>query len=255
MISGFTFIHNAVESGYPIVESIRAVRPFVDEMVVVNMESTDGTLDLLNRMANIGDIDNIILGTWQPGAGGACLGENLLLNERCEGDIIWHFEADEVYSTELARRISWDLSNTIARDIVVWRLQVEQNFQRIRWYPQLVHRIFPKGSVVKDGETTEQHRAGERRMHVIGPEFGYLWDVTNCFRDNWFARVQKQAELWGNDPQYIMVPAHCMDQVLLTTYQAKQALKGKRWMWRCSPWNLPEILKPLLGMVRYEPLV
>jgi hypothetical protein len=32
-ISGFTFIHNAISSGYP----------YVDEMVVVDMQSTDGT--------------------------------------------------------------------------------------------------------------------------------------------------------------------------------------------------------------------
>ena len=50
MISGFTFIHNALKAGIPIRESIRAVEPHVDEIVVVDAQSNDGTRELLETL-------------------------------------------------------------------------------------------------------------------------------------------------------------------------------------------------------------
>jgi len=249
-ISGFTYVHNALESGYPIVEAVCAVNPFVDEMVVVDMQSTDGTLEMLHKMAGVGYIDRIVPGVWQPGGAGACLLQNYVLNRQCAGDIVWHFEADEVYSETLVEEIlsgitrGWD-------NIAVWRLQVEQNFQRIRWYPTKVHRIFPKASMTKDGETTSYHTAG-KPLHVIGPEFGFLWDVTNCFRDNWFSRVRKNAELWGTGLHYMAVPEHCIQPVQLDTFQAEQLMGGVHWVWGTSPLDLPKILKPLVGTTKYR---
>ena len=52
-LSGFTFIHNAITNGLPVFEAIKAVQPFVDEMVVVDMGSTDGTRELLRKTESI----------------------------------------------------------------------------------------------------------------------------------------------------------------------------------------------------------
>jgi len=40
-VSGFTFGHNLVEGGYPLVEALLSVYPYVSEMVAVDIESTD----------------------------------------------------------------------------------------------------------------------------------------------------------------------------------------------------------------------
>jgi glycosyltransferase involved in cell wall biosynthesis len=245
-ISGFTFIHNALAGGYPIVEAIRSVQPFVDEVIVVDMQSTDGTRELLDKLAV-----NTIDGFWGNQAG-ATLRAAHDLYRRCSGDIIIHFEADEVYERDLLENIIHLIDQGVT-DIAVHRLQLEQNFQRCRWYPEPVHRVFPRLShTYKEGHTTNRHN----QATVLGPENGYLWDITNCFRDNWLNRVQQQAELRASEVQYLMVGQHCTWNVNLSKNDAEHWLAlGRHWKWTSTPFAIPEILKPLVGMVRYEPKI
>jgi hypothetical protein len=260
MISGFTFIHNAIDSGYPIVEAIRAVQPYVDEVCVVDMQSTDGTKELLEKMTSSPVCNantynpyvstyndevplKIIDGYWGNEAG-ETLRQAHNQYRQCSGDVIVHFEADEVYDDRLIKYIA-ELIKYDHTDISVHRLQLEQNFQRCRWYPEPTHRVFPRLSYTrKEGHTTDRHS----QAMILGPEDGYLWDITNCFRDNWMNRVRKQAELWNKEPQYIMTPVHSLSEK-----EAQHWLYGGRhWEWKTTPFNIPEILKPLVGMVKYE---
>jgi glycosyltransferase involved in cell wall biosynthesis len=244
LISGFSFVHNAIDSGYPIVESVRAVQPYVDEVVVVDMESTDDTRHTLDELGC-----GIIEGVWDCKAG-RTLAKAYSLNSECSGDIIIHFEADEVYSDSLIKSIK-EMIQQRFENISVLRLQVEQNFQRIRWYPVFVHRVFPKGSTKKIGHTT--NLANHHKMLYLKNR-GYLWDITNCFRDNWMNRVKKQAELRGDITlNYLMVGEHCNFQVSLTYEQAMLELEQSRWIWTETPLAIPKILKPLVGMTKYEP--
>lgn len=257
-VSGFTFVHNAIDGGYPIIEAIRAVQPYVNEVLVVDCQSTDKTREILDKAAAIPVYDaaknkivplRIISGQWGQKAG-ETLKEAHAKYVECEGDIIVHFEADEVYEDGLIRSI---VSHVRAghTDIAVYRLQVEQNFQRCRWYPEPVHRVFPKfDGIVKEGHTTNKHS----RAFLMTEKNGYLWDITNCFRDNWFNRVEQQAALRQTEPQYIMVPLHCLHKVELSEGEARQwVYSGKHWTYTRSPFDIPEILKPLVGMTRYEP--
>jgi len=252
LVSGFTFIHNGVEGGYPFVEAIDAIRYYVDEMVVVDMESTDETAKVLSNLGV-----RVLQGKWIPGIGGACLEQAHLLHKQCKGDVIWHFEADEVYSPGLAYHV-WDEIHYIHKkhddNILVYRLQVEQNFQRIRWYPELVHRVFPRGSVIKRGHTTDVHLANDWASHLtsISPSSGFLWDVTNCFKDDWLARVRNQANLWGGEERYLMVPLHCTRPLYLTREQAIEHLQADHWEWKHSPLYLPDNLLELVGVTSYK---
>ena len=243
-ISGFTFIHNAIEGGYPIAESIEAVQPFVSEIVVVDMQSTDGTRELLESLDC-----RIIDGIWGDQAG-LTLRDTHSKYVECSGDIIIHFEADEVYDPKLLFKIVQYIEIGMITDLAVWRLQVEQNFQRIRWYPEPVHRVFSRFShTKKQGHTTNRHT----QTHIISPEYGFLWDVTNCFRDNWLKRVDNQAQLWHGDHSYLMVPLHCMHDPSVSREAVIYRLNERHWTWKTTPLNIPDILKPLVGMTKYEP--
>ncbi len=259
MISGFTFIHNAISSGYPIVEAIRAVQPYVDEVVVVDMQSTDSTREVLEALSRkcLDGCENqlfckcapirILNGFWGNQAGETLRQAHSKYKECARNNII-HFEADEVYDDRLIRRIV-ELIKAGRTDIAVMRLQIEQNFQRCRWYPEPVHRIFPKlSNTRKEGHTTNRHE----QALVLGPEDGFLWDVTNCFRDNWFNRVDKQAQLRDELPHHLMVGLHCLNQVRLSAAEVEMNLHGRHFTWTDTPFNIPEILRPLVGMVRYE---
>ena len=248
-VSGFSFIYNGVNAGYPFVQAIQAIQPHVDEMVVVDMESTDETRQVLEKLGV-----RIIEGTWLPRQAGPCLGQNLLLNEECEHDIIWQCEADEVYAGDLARQVSYEIQENHRTEIAVYRLQVEQNFQRCRWYPTPVHRIFKRGTAVKNGETTMLHREqGANAVFEMPPERGFLWDVTNCFRDDWVARIKQQAELWDGQPRYRYVPDRFVSAPVECSEEKIPAfLSQRRWTWTRSPFDLPDILKPLVGITDYR---
>jgi len=238
VISGFSFIHNAFHAGYPIREAIAAVRPYVDEMVVVDAESNDGTLEWLQG-SNL--VDRVIQAKWGYNAG-ETLTRLHAMNVECKGDVIVHFEADEVYDDELINNCL-NLIESGYKSQTVWRLQIEQNFQRVRWYPELVHRIFPKGSVIKQGHTTSEHHEALEDMDIDG----FLWDVTNCFRDNYHARKKQQSELWHGLENSLNVPLHVSHDI-----DDPVNLDDPHWTWTTTPLNIPEILKPLVGKNKYE---
>ncbi len=259
-ISGFTFVHNAISGGYPIIEAIRAVAPHTNEIVVVDMQSTDGTREIIEELARYTAETNmpsyylapirIVNGYWGNEAG-KTLREAHSQYIQCEGDIILHFEADEIYDDNLLRVIT-NLVRQGIEDVAVYRLQLEQNFQRCRWYPEPVHRVFPKhANTRKNGHTTDRHS----QATVIDPEHGFLWDITNCFRDNWLDRINKQAELRNTNPQFIMAGLHCLHEAGINAEQAILRLNDKHWTWTKTPFDIPKILKPLVGMTKYEPRI
>jgi len=265
-ISGFTFVHNAIESGYPVFEAIAAVRSYVDEIVVVDMQSTDETREILNIRKSLPNFDvfhetkwytpiHIIDGKWGNQAGETLKQAHSLYKE-CSGDIILHFEADEVYSNSLLENIAKLIRSNKVYNIEVPRLQIEQNFQRCRWYPEYVHRVWPKDDdIIKNGHTT--NRAIDPYANfTTPPEFGFLWDITNCFRDNWVNRVRKQAELWHGKENYFGVPLHTLqDGQLIGGEKITEFLNEPHWAWKTTPFDIPDVLEPLVGMVKYEPTV
>lgn len=251
-LSGFTFIHNAIEAGYPIIEAISMVLPFVDEIVVVDMESTDSTVDLIHKHipTHFGKEPylRIISGVWEPGQAGECLKKNHALYKECTGDVIVHFEADEVYDYKLVQTIS-NMVRVGHTSLKVHRLQVEQNFQRVRWYPELVHRVWERQQdVVKDGHTTNVAQNASE-VSVVN---GFLWDVTNCFRDNCIQRFKNQAELWEHKPEYKFTPFHgYMAADVRDEVAAVRFLQSGHWTWKSSPFKLPSLLERLVGVTNY----
>jgi len=259
-ISAYTFIHNGVAGGYPFVEAIKMASLFTDEVVVADMDSTDETRQVLEKL-NVRIID----GKWMPKTAGECLKYNHSLHTECSHEVIWHFEADEVFDGNLARQVAYEIQEKNHTDIAVYRLQVEQNFQRVRWYPVPVHRIFKNGTAVKFGYTTELHgeqlkyaleHPDEPGMDVvfeIPPEYGYLWDITNCFRDDWIMRIKQQAELWGDEPRYRYVPDHFASAPIeCPEGQQSYILSQEHWTWKTCPFDLPQVLQPLVGITSYR---
>lgn len=247
-ISGFTFVHNGIAGGYPFVEAILAVRPFVDEIVAVDMESDDGTLQVLKKLC-----DRVLASPWVIGGGGIrCLRPAHALNVYCEGDTILHFEADEVYSDGLIQ-VMVDYIREGTNDILVHRIQIEQNFQRIRWYPHIVHRVFPRGMAVKEGNSTVEHHLGATNFCTIGPGYGMLWDCSSTCRDNLYPRLQQQDELFRPMARPQIAGEHFTEGGIEATEQAKDAILSQpHWTYSTSPFKIPWGLIPLVGKTKYE---
>lgn len=96
-ISGFTFIRNGNELGYPFVASIRSLLPLCDEVIVNVPRSTDDTLQTVRA---IGDPRIRVLETeWdeqQRTAGLALSHHTNLALDQCTGDWCVYIQGDEV---------------------------------------------------------------------------------------------------------------------------------------------------------------
>lgn len=100
-VSGFSFVRNAIDLYYPVVESIRSALPLCDEFVMAAGDSTDGTTALLR---GIDDPKLRIIETvWDQsqfvrGASNA-VQTNIAL-AACSGDWCFYLQADEVVHEE-----------------------------------------------------------------------------------------------------------------------------------------------------------
>jgi glycosyltransferase involved in cell wall biosynthesis len=96
-ISGFTFIRNGVELGFPFEASIRSLLPLVDEFVVAIGNSSDETLA---RVRAIGDPKIRIIETqWNErmaDRGFVYAQQKMIAQYSCTGDWAFYLEGDEV---------------------------------------------------------------------------------------------------------------------------------------------------------------
>jgi glycosyltransferase involved in cell wall biosynthesis len=104
-ISGFTFIRNGVELGFPFEQSIRSLLPLVDEFVIAVGASRD---DTLARIQALGDPKLKILQTaWNErmaDRGFVYAQQKMIAQYACTGDWAFYLEGDElVHEAELDR--------------------------------------------------------------------------------------------------------------------------------------------------------
>ncbi|MCX7022577.1 MAG: hypothetical protein NTW26_09970 [bacterium] len=96
-VCGFSFVRNALENDYPVVEAVRSVLPLTDEFQLVVARSTDGTLDFLR--AELADPRVVITeAPWDESlrTGGRILARLTdIALERCTGDWGLYVQADE----------------------------------------------------------------------------------------------------------------------------------------------------------------
>jgi len=96
-ISGFTFIRNGVELGFPFEASIRSILPLVDEFVVVVGKSND---DTLQRIQDLQDPKiRIIESIWNErmaDRGFVYAQQKMMAQFACTGDWAFYLEGDEL---------------------------------------------------------------------------------------------------------------------------------------------------------------
>jgi glycosyltransferase involved in cell wall biosynthesis len=96
-ISGFTFIRNGTQLGFPYIESIRSLLPLVDEFVVAAGRSDD---DTLQRIQALNDPKIKIIETeWNErlkDRGFVYAQQKMLAQFACTGDWVFYLEGDEI---------------------------------------------------------------------------------------------------------------------------------------------------------------
>lgn len=119
-VAGFTFIKNALQFDYPVVESILSVLPLCDEMVVAVGDSSDGTRELISSIPS--DKIRIIDTVWDPTLreGGAVLADETNKALRAiSGNPDWciYIQGDEVLHEQYL--------NTVKQAMLQWKDHAE----------------------------------------------------------------------------------------------------------------------------------
>jgi len=105
-VSGFTFVRNAIDLGYPLVESITSVLPLCDEFVVAAGDSSDDTTELLRSIGS--PKLRIIETVWDPARfvdGKIFADQTNVALQACTGDWAFYIQADEVVHEQDLPRI------------------------------------------------------------------------------------------------------------------------------------------------------
>jgi len=164
-LSGYMTTFNAVEQGYPFVECITNLLDFCDEVVVVDGDSTDGTLETLREMAEENPSLKVHVSKYDkslPNFGVLDGKQKALARSLCTGDFCWQQDSDEILHEDHFKDVRemvnffpkevdlvclpvvefWGSSGKVRMDVNPWKWRLSVNSPKIthgipvqlRWY-------------------------------------------------------------------------------------------------------------------------
>jgi hypothetical protein len=173
-VSGFTFVRNAIDLYYPVVESITSILPLCDEFVVAAGDSTDGTTELLRR------IDSpklrIIETVWDRTLferGAIFAQQTDVALDHCTGDWAFYLQADEVvherYLDRIAERLRRHLPDRRVEGLLFDYLHFFGDYDHVQtshnWYSREV-RVVRTGIGVRSWHDAQGFRRAGEKLHV-----------------------------------------------------------------------------------------
>lgn len=111
-ISGFTYVRNGFDFGYPFIAAIQSLLPIVDEMVVVVGDSTDGTREAIEAIGT--DKIRIVDTVWdlEMRKSGKIFAQQANIGlDNASGDWLIHIQADEVIHEDTIQTLKTEIYN------------------------------------------------------------------------------------------------------------------------------------------------
>lgn len=269
-VSACCFIKDTFRGAFCLFESMASLLPFVDELVVMDLGSTDGTLETLYSIAEINKRVRLVHGEFYriDASVFASLANDLVA--MCKHQNVLYYQADEIWHEDLLLEMEKEFQQGNF-DLSFWRIQYGGNFQWIRWFPPLVHRVGVKGSFYFDDEkgdgmsstrTWDAKVCGKydggwfTKWGALGQEGikpyvnQMITDVSllGGFRDNVVDRRKMHAPFWNEEPYIEEKPGRSIP----AEQWYEEALQDPNWTKTESPYNLPAIMRGLVGMTKYE---
>jgi len=173
-ISGFTFVRNAIDLYYPLVESITSILPICDEFVVAAGDSTDGTTELL-RSINDPKL-KIIETVWDKSQfvhGATNAQQTNIALDACAGDWAFYLQADEVVHEDdlplLVDRMRACLDDRRVEGLLFDYVHFFADYEHYQiahgWYRREV-RIVRTGIGVRSWKSAQGFRRDGQKLHV-----------------------------------------------------------------------------------------
>ena len=259
-ISACTFIRDTFDGAFCLFESMASLLPYVDEMIVLDLGSNDGTDKALEYITE-GNSKvimhrsefSIVDASAFADAANDCV-------ELASNDTVLFWQADEIWHEDLLLKMEKQFEGD-ATDLAFWRYQLRDNFQKMKWFPHPVHRVGPKSDFVfvNDGMNSDR---------VFGV------DICSEYNMGWFTK-------WGDmDPMSLPLNDMIMDVSLVGGFRDNiplrrklhapmwhenddiegksqqdwylHALHNDDWTKKESPFNIPHIMRHHVGKVTYN---
>lgn len=209
MLSGCTITRNALSCGMPFVETILAIIDICDELVVGD-DSTDGTREVLDKMAQSYSKLRVINTPWpiqQYREGAISVVTNQVIDE-CKEPWTLHVQADEVMHPYLLNKIIAGIEENSVDGFSFLRAQIGRNFQEYH-HSGIPSMELAPGSLLRLGRTHMLRSTGDGLQMVVTGGTDklidetlpvHLWDISKVFVQNFADRVKNQALIWWGSP-------------------------------------------------------
>lgn len=281
-ISVCCFIRDCNVGAFCLWESMASLMPFADEYIVMDCESTDGTLEILQDLAKRNPKIRIVHGTFMRGYEGGRLDPKIfadLANDLvalCRNDLVLYHQADEIWHEDLLALMKAELERLEAMRKIspddfarwpgmnFWRYQLQENFQNVKWWPHTVNRLDFKHRMVHVGDGMNTNRpadppilgdypaqdwqGGHKDHPATLPTHQMILDVsmTGGFLENILTRRQLHAPLWGESPDVLYGTIPGGAGVNIHKWMELQRW-NPAWTQKESPFNIPAIMRGLVG--------
>lgn len=270
-LSGCTFVRNIFDGGWPSFESMLSVLPLVDEYVVLDLGSTDNTVDAYCELAAKNKKIKLELGNF------SCIDAKAFADAAndavflCKNNNVLFHQSDEIFHEDLVKlmRERFDRNEF---NLSFWRYHLKYNAQEIRQYPQRVHRVGQKErfNFVDDGMNSSSVGEAPLCSHFHGgwymkwgewfkndPPYLPTWEmIFDCgligmFRGNVKRRKEMHQPFWRDGMSMPKWVDGVEGRIAWEEWEAEHAA-NPQWTAKTSPFNIPELAKGLLGMEKYE---
>lgn len=269
-ISGCTFISNAIKGAFYLFESMVTMLPLVDDMHVMDMGSTDGTLELLHAIARVNERIHIHVKDYTSEWNNPRVlahASNDVVALACHDDILF-WQPDEIWHEMLIERMV-SMFEQGHRNMTFWRYQLRDNFQRVHWLPHLVHRVGNRRNgmfrFMGDGMNTEKVVGAVACTEYGGgwpqwsgkdpasipvtdvPTYDMILDVCSFGvpRDNIVHRRRLHYPLWTAAQPVFTIEGKYPDE------WQREANANPAWTKSDTPYDIPNIVRWHVGRTSY----